>query len=240
MDYSAIIEAAVEVLSCDVPLKERIAARVKHVIVDEYQDLNPIQEAVVWLLHELGAKVCVVGDDDQTIYQWRGSSVQGILTFAKRYPAVTTVKLEENFRSSTGIVETARPFIEQNTERLQKKMQPTNAQDFEEGDIVALSFADPDQEAAYIAQSLQALRGVAIKEPTKDDPDHRRGISWSDMAILLRSVRANGEPITRALDAAGIPYVVAGMNNLFGTPKRRRRDNCSTSWQTELASMPLH
>ena len=219
LDYSAIIEAAVEVLSCDAPLKERIAARVKHVIVDEYQDLNPIQEAVVWLLHELGAKVCVVGDDDQTIYQWRGSSVQGILTFAKRYPAVTTVKLEENFRSSTGIVETARPFIEQNTERLQKKMQPTNAQDFEEGDIVALSFADPDQEAAYIAQSLKAMRGVAIKEPTKDDPDHRRGISWSDMAVLLRSVRANGEPITRALDAAGIPYVVAGMNNLFGTPE---------------------
>ncbi|MGA2004362.1 MAG: UvrD-helicase domain-containing protein, partial [Terriglobales bacterium] len=96
LDYSAIIEAAVEVLSCDGALKERIAARVKHVIVDEYQDLNPIQEAIVWLLHELGARVCVVGDDDQTIYQWRGSSVQGILTFEKRYPAVTTVKLEEN------------------------------------------------------------------------------------------------------------------------------------------------
>jgi DNA helicase-2/ATP-dependent DNA helicase PcrA len=219
LDYSAIIEAAVDVLTGDVALKQRIAARVKHVIVDEYQDLNPIQEAIVWLLHELGAKVCVVGDDDQTIYQWRGSSVQGILTFEKRYPSVTTVKLEENFRSSNGIVETARPFIEQNAERLQKKMQPTNAQDFEEGDIVALSFADPDQEAAYIAQNLQALRGVAIKEPTKDDPHHTRGISWSDMAILLRSVRANGESITRALDAAGIPYVVAGMNNLFGTPE---------------------
>jgi DNA helicase II / ATP-dependent DNA helicase PcrA len=98
-------------------------------------------------------------------------------------------------------------------------MQPTNAQDFEEGDIVALSFADPDQEAAYIAQNLQALRGISIKEPGKDNPDHARGISWSDMAILLRSVRANGEPITRALDAVGIPYVVAGMNNLFGTPE---------------------
>jgi DNA helicase-2/ATP-dependent DNA helicase PcrA len=121
LDYSAIIEAAVDVLTGDVALKQRIAARVKHVIVDEYQDLNPIQEAIVWLLHELGAKVCVVGDDDQTIYQWRGSSVQGILTFEKRYPAVTTVKLEENFRSSDGIVETARPFIEQNAERLQKK-----------------------------------------------------------------------------------------------------------------------
>ena len=93
LDYSAIIEAAVDVLSGDIALKQRIAVRVKHVIVDEYQDLNPIQEAIVWLLHELGAKVCVVGDDDQTIYQWRGSSVQGILSFEKRYPTVTTVKL---------------------------------------------------------------------------------------------------------------------------------------------------
>lgn len=219
LDYSSIIEAAVEELTCNAPLKERLAARIKHVIVDEYQDLNPIQEAIVWSLHELGAKVCVVGDDDQTIYQWRGSSVQGILTFDKKYPPVTTVKLEENFRSSEGIVETARPFIEQNLERLPKKMKPTNAQQFEDGDIVALSFADPDQEATYIAQNIEALRGVTIKEPTKDDPDHVRGISWSDMAILLRSVRANGEPITRALDTAGIPYVVAGMNNLFGTPE---------------------
>lgn len=217
LDYPAIIEAAVEVLNLEPALKTRLSERIKHVIVDEYQDLNPIQEAIVWSLHELGAKVCVVGDDDQTIYQWRGSSVQGILTFEKRYAKVTTVKLEEDFRSSGGIVETARPFIEQNTERLQKKMQPTDAQDYEEGDIVALSFAEPGQEAAYIAQNLQALRGIAIKEPTKDDPKRMRGISWSDMAILLRSVRKNGEPITRALDAAKIPYVIAGMNNLFGT-----------------------
>lgn len=219
LDFAGIMEAAVDVLTNDNPLRERISARVKHVIVDEYQDLNPIQDAIVWLLHELGAKICVVGDDDQTIYQWRGSSVQGILSFEKRYPAVTTVKLEENFRSNSGIVETARPFIEQNSERLPKKMQPTNAQDFEEGDIVALSFANPDEEAAYIAQNIKSLRGVAVKEPTKADPDHMRGISWSDMAVLLRSVRTNGEPITRALDAAGIPYVIAGMNNLFGTPE---------------------
>jgi len=219
LDYSGIIEAAVDALTFDAAMKARLAQRMKHVIVDEYQDVNPIQEAIVWLLHELGAKICVVGDDDQTIYQWRGSSVQGILNFQKRYGSVKTVKLEENFRSSRGIVETARPFIEQNGERLQKKMQPTDAQDFEEGDIVALSFANPDEEGAYIAQTLHAMRGIPIKDPTKDDPNRKRGISWSDMAILLRSVRANGEPITRALDAAHIPYVIAGMNNLFGTPE---------------------
>jgi superfamily I DNA/RNA helicase len=75
------------------------------VIVDEYQDVNPIQEAIVWSLHELGARVCVVGDDDQTIYQWRGSDVQKILNFTRRYPAVDQIPLEENFRSSDGIVD---------------------------------------------------------------------------------------------------------------------------------------
>ena len=74
--------------------------------------MNPIQEAVVEELHDLGAGVCVVGDDDQTIYQWRGSDVRNILDFEKRYPeASTQVRLEENFRSSEGVVEAARDFI---------------------------------------------------------------------------------------------------------------------------------
>jgi DNA helicase-2/ATP-dependent DNA helicase PcrA len=216
-DYSSIMEAAVDALNFEDAIRKRLAERIKHVIVDEYQDVNPIQEAIVWSLHELGAKVCVVGDDDQTIYQWRGSDVQNILTFETRYTNVKQRRLEENFRSSEGIVETARPFIEQNRDRLSKKMRPANAQHYEQGDIVALSFADPDQEATYIAQNIQSLRGVAIREPTEEDPNGVRGISWSDMAILLRSVRTNGEPITRALDIAGIRYVVVGMNNLFDT-----------------------
>jgi DNA helicase-2/ATP-dependent DNA helicase PcrA len=211
-DYSAILEAAVDALTNEKEIRKRLSERIRHVIVDEYQDVNPIQEAIVWSLHELGAHVCVVGDDDQTVYQWRGSDVQNILTFQDRYPKVTQLRLEENFRSSQGIVETARTFIEQNTERLPKKMQPTAAQSDELGDIVALSFRTPDAEAAHIAQSIQSLRGIAIK-----DGDKQRGISWSDMAILLRSVRANGQPITSALDAAHIPYVIVGMNNLFGT-----------------------
>ena len=164
-------------------------------IVDEYQDVNPIQEAIVWSLHELGAKICVVGDDDQTIYQWRGSDVQNILTFDRRYPGVERISLEENFRSSDGVVETARDFIAQNGHRLPKEMKPTGAQAYEAGDIVALSFNSPDEEAQYIARTAKALRGVAIRED-----DTERGISWSDMAVLLRSVKANGEPITRAFD----------------------------------------
>jgi DNA helicase-2/ATP-dependent DNA helicase PcrA len=212
LDYSSILEEAVTLLTNDEVVRTRLAERVKYVIVDEYQDVNPVQEAIVWSLHELGARICVVGDDDQTIYQWRGSDVQNILTFDKRYPAVEQIPLEENFRSSAGIVETARPFIEQNAARLKKAMKPTGVQSYEPGDIVALSFASAAEEARYIAAAAAALRGVAFTEDGKE-----RGLSWSDMAILLRSVKANAEVITEELCAAGIPFVVTGMTNLFGT-----------------------
>jgi len=213
LDYSAILDEALEALLSDVNLRARLASRLKHVIVDEYQDVNPVQESVVQALHDLGAQLCVVGDDDQVLYQWRGSDVQNILTFEQRYAPVTQVRLEENYRSSDGIVETGRAFIEQNTERLPKQMKPAAEQDYEAGDLVALGFDEPDAEARYIAQTCRALLGVAIKQPG----GKKRGIAWSDMAILLRSVAKNAAPITRALDEAGIPYLVVGMNELFGT-----------------------
>lgn len=212
-DYSAIMANAVQAIKDDAEIRSRLSQRIKHVVVDEYQDVNPIQEALIRSLHELGAKICVVGDDDQTVYQWRGSDVANILTFSKRYPKVAQIKLQENFRSSIGIVETARAFIGKNGERLPKEMQPTAAQKFEDYDIVAASFENPDKEAEYIAKTIEALRGVAIKENGEE-----RGISLSDMAILLR-VNASAVPITNALKNAGIRYLVMGMNNLFDTPE---------------------
>lgn len=214
LDYSAILCDAVDVLTNEDDLRARLAERIRYVIVDEYQDVNPIQEAIVWLLYDLGASVCVVGDDDQTVYQWRGSDVQNILTFDSRYSGVDRISLEENFRSSDGVVETARDFIAKNAARLPKAMKPTNAQAYEPGDMVALYFNSPEEEASYIAETARSLRGVVIREDNME-----RGISWSDMAVLLRSVKANAEPIIQALDAAGIPFVVVGMTNLFGTPE---------------------
>jgi len=214
LDYSSILEEAVTALAKDAGLRDRMRARVRYVIVDEYQDVNPIQECIVKLLHDLGASICVVGDDDQTIYQWRGSDVRNILTFEKRYPKPKQIRLEENFRSSPGIVETARDFISQNTERLPKAMKPTDAQAYEPGDIVALAFDDPAAEAQHIVSAIKSLRGVAFKED-----DTERGLAWSDMAILLRSVRNSAAPITSALTAAGIPFVIGGMNNLFSRPE---------------------
>jgi len=210
LDYSAILKEAVAALRGDHALRKRLAERVRHVIVDEYQDVNPIQEAIVHELRSLGAAVCVVGDDDQTIYQWRGSDVRNILSFRDRYPKVAEVRLEDNYRSSEGIVAVARDFVRNVVHRLDKEMKATAAQAFEQGDIVALPFDSPDAEAAYIARTCKALHGVAVRDDGRD-----RGMAWSDMAILLRSVRRDGDAIMRALDAADVPYVITGMDNLF-------------------------
>ncbi|MBU2730092.1 ATP-dependent helicase [Acidithiobacillus caldus] len=214
LDYSGILKEAVKELQGNTGLRQRLGERIKHIIVDEYQDVNPIQESVVRELASLGADICVVGDDDQTIYQWRGSDVRNILDFERRYENVTQVRLEDNFRSSEGVVVVARDFIRQLLRRLPKEMKPTAAQEFEAGDIVALGFDSPEDEAQYIADTCKTLRGLAIHEG-----DEKRGISWSDMAILLRSVRRDGGAITAALDAAGVPYVITGMDNLFVQPE---------------------
>ena len=172
LDYSSILQAAVDVITNDTTVRERLAERIKYVIVDEYQDVNPVQEAIVWSLHELGARICVVGDDDQTIYQWRGSDVENILTFPQRYTSVDQISLDENFRSSEGITNTVRSFIEKNKARLPKTMKSKGDQIYESGDIVALSFDTPEEEARHIAETAQALRGFAFLENQKE-----RGLS---------------------------------------------------------------
>lgn len=213
-DYSAILEAAVDEVERNEQLRQALRARIRHLIVDEYQDVNPVQERLINQLHKLGATLCIVGDDDQTIYQWRGSSIKQIVTFADRYPAVKQIRLADNFRSSEGIVNTARAFIAQNSGRLEKKMRAVDAQPYEDGDITALAFDSPEEEADWIARTCKELRGTRF-----DESEESRGLSWSDMAILLRSVRNNGEAVTDALNDAKIPYIVKGLPGLFDAPE---------------------
>ena len=208
-DYSSLLKVACDVL-CDESTQQRLAERIRYVIVDEYQDVNPVQEKIVHLLAQLGARVCVVGDDDQTIYQWRGSDVDNIQKFSQRYNSVDRIDLEDNFRSSVGIVETAKQFIEKNQVRLNKEMKSACVQDYEDNDIIALSFDSPEEEARHVAATVKALHGIAFLEEGIN-----RGLSWSDMAVLFRSVRKNAAFVAAAFDAENIPYIVTGMNNLF-------------------------
>lgn len=210
LDFSAMLELAVKEIESSTGLKRRLSERIKYVIVDEYQDVNPIQERLIRLLSDCGAALCVVGDDDQTIYQWRGSTVSNIVTFNKRYSNVKQIRLEENFRSSIGVIDVSSNFVESVGGRLPKTMIYGGSQGYEAGDIVALSFDDPVVEANYVVQTIKSLRGVAFTEGGES-----RGLSWSDMAVLLRSVRNNGPILAEALREAGIPFVVSGIANLF-------------------------
>jgi DNA helicase-2/ATP-dependent DNA helicase PcrA len=217
-DYTLVLSEAVRELRENQALRAALADQVRYLIVDEYQDVNPLQEQLISELQRLGANLCVVGDDDQTIYQWRGSDVSNILTFAERYPGVKQIPLNANFRSSTGVVQAARRVIEKNPERLPKQMQSTNAQPFARGDLLARHFRTPAEEAAWIAGKIQAMYGVVYQDWPGGES---RGLSYADCAILLRSVRWDAGPILAALDVAGIPYTVAGMNGLFETPEIR-------------------
>jgi DNA helicase-2/ATP-dependent DNA helicase PcrA len=212
LDYSSILQEAVQALGSEAGLRERLAERLRVVIVDEYQDVNPVQERLISALHGLGAAVRVVGDDDQTIYQWRGSDARNILTFEERYGA-SAIRLEDNFRSSPGITDVARLVIEKNPVRLEKSMRSAERQSYEAGDIVALQFSSPDEEADYIARTCRSLHSTMIQ-----DGEGSRAISWSDMAVLIR-IGSMAGPIRAALEREGIPVVSVGMGSLFDTPE---------------------
>ncbi len=174
----------------------------KYLIVDEYQDVNPLQEGLIMLLHRFGAQVCVVGDDDQTIYQWNGSEIGNILGFRDRYPDVTQIGMGDNFRSAAAS-STAVGGSPSNAARLAKTMQSQERQPYEQGDLLALQFPSPAEEAAWIVGKIQALRGRPF-----DEHGEARGLTWSDCAILLRSVKNSAEPIVAALRQAAVPYLV--------------------------------
>ena len=190
---------------------------IKYVVVDEYQDVNPMQEKLIAGLVSGGANLCVVGDDDQTIYQWRGSEVSNILTFAHRHDSVKTIELAENFRSTQGIVRLGRTIAEwiPNAERLSKSMEYASHQIWEQGDILALEFEDTRAESAWIAQRIEELRGL----PFLDSPgSESRGLSWSDMAVLYRTVKDASELVDE-LRERGIPYIIKGLARLFDSPE---------------------
>jgi DNA helicase II / ATP-dependent DNA helicase PcrA len=216
LDYTTILTEALNALRTHDELRIKLAGRLRYLIVDEYQDVNPLQEQIIRELFDLCGNICVVGDDDQTIYQWRGSDVNNIILFADRYPDVEIVPLNINFRSSRAVVEAGRQIIERLPTRLPKAMESSDAQPTKRGDILALEFTNPDEEAEWIATKIQQLYGTQYRD--KPDAD-TRGLTYSDVAILLRSVRNDARPIVQALDGAGIPYIVGGMDGLFDTPE---------------------
>ncbi|GAA1775111.1 ATP-dependent DNA helicase [Actinomadura chokoriensis] len=230
-DYSAILARAVDYMEDDEghasarAVQHHIRENVRHVIVDEYQDINPIQERLIRGLTRYGADLCVVGDDDQTIYQWRGSAVTNILTFEDRHPDAKRITLNENFRSSPAVTQLARAAIEEipASARLGKAMVAAGHQTFDRGDLLALEFSDQLEEARGIADRIETLLGV----PFRDDADGpERGLSYADFAVLYRSVRGDAGPLVEEFRRRGIPYIIKGLTQLFDTPEVRAAVAC--------------
>lgn len=218
-DYTMIQTKLLEHLTTNHPFRTTLADRLKYLIVDEYQDVNPVQENIIRSLFEMGLNICVVGDDDQTIYEWRGSEITNIINFEKKYSKpgkkVVSIKLEDNFRSSKAIVETAEKLIRNNTLRLDKQMTASGHQRYQKGDILYEQFPDTDQETAFIVRTIKNLRGKAFHDKSESPA---RGLDYSDFAILIRRW-ANARDLVTALQQEEIPFVVAGVNELFRQPE---------------------
>jgi DNA helicase-2/ATP-dependent DNA helicase PcrA len=222
-DFTELLRVAVDLLGEDAddeiggPLVRHVRDHVRYVVVDEYQDTNPIQEKLIERLCRFGANLCVVGDDDQTIYQWRGSAVANILSFVERKAGVQTVTLDENFRSSKGIVALGRDVAALNDpDRLSKNMVAAGHQPYERGDMLALAFESATDESAWICARIARLRRTPFTDSPGTPP---RGLSWSDFAVLFRSVSKDADALVAELRRRSIPYVIKGLTRLFDAPE---------------------
>lgn len=201
-DYSLILREMINQLETNCEFAEVIKNKVKYLTVDEYQDTNPIQEKLIEILKGFGANICVVGDDDQTIYQFRGSDPQNILTFKERYNIKKYIVLDKDYRSTEGIVDVARRIIVNNDRRLIKTMTSGCNTKYDIGDIAYEEYSDMEDEFTFIARRIMKL--------------HEIGIPYSEIAILLRKRKVSGK-IAEVLEAYDIPFVVEGVNDLFET-----------------------
>lgn len=201
-DYSLILQEMLNQLEHNKEFADTITSKIKYLTVDEYQDTNPIQERLIHFLKQGGCNLCIVGDDDQTIYQFRGSNPENILTFKERYDINKYIVLDTDYRSSEAIIDIARRVILNNTKRLSKKMTSGALFKYEEGDTVYKEFEESEEEYEFLAQRIKAL--------------HESGVKYSEMAVLLRK-RKHGPEIAKMFDGYEIPYIIEGVNELFST-----------------------
>ena len=174
-------------------VQERYGSSFKYILVDEYQDTNYAQHCIVWQLTRFGAKVCVVGDDAQSIYSFRGANLDNMLKFSKLYPDFKLFKLEQNYRSTQTIVEAAGSLICKNHAQIPKKVFSEN----EQGDKIKVLCAHSDLE-----ESEMVVNRLLDLHTFKDTP-------WREMAILYRT-NAQSRPLEEALRKRGLPYKIYG------------------------------
>lgn len=224
MDFSFSIRLGVQELQKITNKTNSYIAKFKYLLVDEYQDINPIQEEFIKALAKHLDMLLVVGDDDQSIYGWRGANVQNILTFDKRYSDVAIHRLLVNFRSTAAIVDGANNFVQRTISlvRLNKEIKAHSDGNIQ--DLRKLWFDEREEEAEWVAQRIESLIGTKYVEGLNPDGTEKcRGLTYSDFAILLRAIHnSNGDnrdkQFVDALTRHSIPCKTTGEGGIFDRP----------------------
>jgi len=194
MDFGDLISGVLELFRRRPDLLARYREQFRHVLVDEYQDTNHAQYLMVSSLAAGHDNICVVGDDDQSIYGWRGASLRNILEFERDFPGATIVRLDQNYRSTATIIQAAGAVIANNRSRMEKSIWTDNPP----GDRIRVYEAsDERDEASYIVERLRQL-----------------GSERGNAAVFYRT-NAQSRAIEDALVQAGIPYVIVGATRFY-------------------------
>ncbi len=198
VDFDDILTRAVDLLRDHPDVLSRFQERIRYIMIDEYQDVNPVQYELVRLLAGSRRNLCAVGDDDQSIYAFRGADVSILLRFEKDFPEAKVIKLEQNYRSTKWILQAANQVVAHNTGRKSKALWT----DREGGEKLSyFKAADGRDEARYIARTLKDLKSVH---------SYRHG----DFVILYRT-NAQSRLLEEGLIQASLPYKIVGGLRFF-------------------------
>ena len=191
LDFDDLLIRAVQVLRKSQTVRERYNRRYRHIMVDEYQDTNSLQFALVRYLSEHHRNICVVGDEDQSIYSFRQADIRNILNFQSEFKGAEVIRLEQNYRSTKRIIAAASSVISNNTERLGKTLFTHN----EDGERILVNcLRDQDDEAEYVAGCLRAH--------LDEEPELR--------AAILYRTNAQSRVFEESLRRAGLAYKIVG------------------------------
>lgn len=193
LDFDDIIMKTVELFKTFPSVLSYYQNRFPYILVDEYQDTNIAQYELIRMMAAKHRNLCVVGDDDQSIYSFRGADIRNILEFEKDFPDATVIRLEQNYRSTQTILNAANEVIDHNFGRKKKTLWTNNGQ----GDKINLvTLEDEHQEAYFIAREINELV-------------FREGINYGDVAVLYRT-NAQSRALEEAMVKTGIPYKIIG------------------------------
>jgi DNA helicase-2/ATP-dependent DNA helicase PcrA len=191
LDFDDLMIKTVRLLREVPEVREKYNNKFRYILVDEYQDTNSLQFALISLLTEKQQNICVVGDEDQSIYKWRGADITNILNFEKHFPDTKTIRLEQNYRSTQTILDVAGAVVKHNIERKGKSLWTSNPK----GDKVRYFQAfDADAEARFVASK--------ILEHRQDEYDLR--------AAVLYRTNSQSRVFEEAMRRAGLPYNIVG------------------------------